>query len=177
MRLRSVFAAGILACAFTVPAFAQDAPPCRAHENGSALDFWVGDWRVTSRDGETEYGSNRIVADLDGCAVFEHWTSARGGAGKSLFTFDARTGDWAQVWVTPNTGRPGWLKHKKLIERFDDGGVRFQGTYPGDKEGVEILDRTTLTPAENGAVRQHIEISTDGGATWRTTFDALYVRN
>lgn len=176
MTLRLILAAGIVACVFSAPAVAEDAPPCRAHENGSALDFWLGDWRVTSLDGKTEFGTNRIVADLDGCVVFENWTSAQGDEGKSLFSFDVRTGVWEQVWVTPDTSRPGGLKHKKLIERFDDGGVRFQGSYPGRREGVEVLDRTTLTPTENGAVRQHIEVSTDGGATWRTTFDALYVR-
>jgi hypothetical protein len=33
---------------------------------------------------------------------------------------------------------------------------------------------TILLPIAGGAVRQHIEVSMDGGASWRTTFDAEY---
>jgi hypothetical protein len=39
-----------------------------------------------------------------------------------------------------------------------------------------ILDRTTLPTIADGGVRQIIEISRDGGTTWRTTFDGIYVR-
>ncbi len=145
---------------------------CADHNEGAALDFWVGSWRVTSMDGATEYGSNRIEKALDGCAIFEHWRSARGGEGKSLFYFDAREGEWAQLWVTPDTNRPGGLKHKFLRREYEGPGVRFQGEYPGD--GGIIRDRTTLSARDDGSVRQHIEVSIDGGANWQTTFDALY---
>jgi hypothetical protein len=151
----------------------QTASVCARHDNGAALDFWLGEWDVSSQDGETPYGHNRIEKTLDGCAVFEHWAGAGGGEGKSLFFFNARTGQWEQIWVTTDSSRPGGLKHKKLIETYEDGGVRFQGEYPDDEGGV-IYDRTTLTPLPDGEVRQHIEISQDEGATWRTTFDAVY---
>lgn len=36
--------------------------------------------------------------------------------------------------------------------------------------------RTTLTPLSGDRVRQLIEISVDGGESWRRVFDALYVR-
>jgi hypothetical protein len=39
-----------------------------------------------------------------------------------------------------------------------------------------VLDRTTLTPLADGRVRQVIERSSDGGTTWTTGFDAMYVR-
>jgi len=38
-----------------------------------------------------------------------------------------------------------------------------------------FLDRTTLTPMEEGKVRQVIETSRDEGERWRTGFDAVYV--
>ena len=173
MTYRSIFlaAAGFIAMA-NAGAHAAD-KVCADHEQGAALDFWLGSWGVTSIDGETDYGSNRIEKALDGCAIFEHWRSARGGEGKSLFYFDARGGHWAQLWVTTDTRRTGGLKHKFLRRDYEGPGTRFQGEYPGD-DGGAILDRTTLIPREDGAVRQHIEISTDGGANWQTTFDALY---
>jgi len=68
----------------------------------------------------------------------------------------------------------GGVKEKTLVEVLEGGGVRFQGRIPL-KGGGSYLDRTTLTPDAEGHVRQVIEVSTDGGSTWRTTFDALYV--
>lgn len=153
----------------------QEPGVCESHAEGGALDFWLGRWEVLSPDRKTVYGRNRVVEELAGCAVFEHWTSAGGGDGKSLFFLDARRGGWTQVWVTGNTAATGGLKQKRLIERFADGGVRFQGRYPGDGED-DIVDRTTLTPLPDGTVRQVIDISRDGGRNWTTVFDAIYVR-
>lgn len=155
--------------------YAQDEPPCEAHPMGAALNFWLGNWRVVSPDAKTVYGQNVIEADLAGCVIFEHWSGTRGGEGKSLFYFNAKTGDWDQLWVTTDTSQPGGLKHKRLVDRFDDGSVRFQGAYP-DTDGNQILDRTTLTPLENGDVRQLIEVSRDGGGEWLESFDATYKR-
>jgi hypothetical protein len=39
-----------------------------------------------------------------------------------------------------------------------------------------VLDRTSLVPLPGDEVRQLIEVSSDGGATWRPTFDARYRR-
>lgn len=172
MRPQFFSALALLAAA---PAFAADEPPCRAHDTGDALDFWLGDWRVTSIDGKTFFGENHVTLNLDGCAVHEDWTGATGGRGQSLFFFDAREGQWAQIWVTADTSRAGGLKHKKLVERTADGGVRFEGELTGET-GAPYLDRTTLAPLGGGDVRQLIEISVDGGMTWRTTFDARYSR-
>jgi hypothetical protein len=176
MRIRCLLAVAL----FALPAatLAQDVeagePVCRTGDIAKSLDFWVGEWRVVSRDGTTEYGTNRIERVLDGCAVFEHWRSQRGGEGKSLFYFDAHEQEWTQVWVTPDTTRPGGLKVKHLVARFGDGGVRFQGSYSWH-EGRMVLDRTTLTPEADGKVRQLIEVSLDGGESWEMTFDATYV--
>lgn len=88
----------LLALALFAGAAADTAPaPCRAADEGKALDFWIGAWTVTSEDGATPYGVNRIEMALDGCAIFENWTGSGGGEGKSLFSFDARRGAWDQV--------------------------------------------------------------------------------
>jgi hypothetical protein len=51
--------------------------------------------------------------------------------------------------------------------------LRFQGTI-ALPNGRRILDRTSLIPLSVGRVRQVIERSTGGGATWTTGFDATY---
>ena len=66
------------------------------------------------------------------------------------------------------------VKEKAELRDHGGPGVRFQGSvvYP---RGT-VLDRTTLTPRDDGTVRQLIEISSDGGDTWRVSFDGLYRR-
>ncbi|MCK5438722.1 MAG: hypothetical protein KAI97_02200 [Gemmatimonadetes bacterium] len=149
------------------------APPCGEEPALGRLDFWLGDWVVTV--GEEQVGTNRIEKILDGCAVMEHWMSATGGKGKSLFYYQSVTQTWKQVWVTQFALGQGGLKEKELVETHGSAGVRFQGEIPL-AEGGFYLDRTTLTPRLDGTVRQVIQISRDGGESWETTFDAVYHR-
>lgn len=135
------------------------------------LDFWVGEWTVWA--GDEQAGHNRIEKILGGCALLEHWTSASGGEGKSLFYVDD-AGAWQQVWVTERATEPGGVKAKTQVDDAPESSVRFQGVI--SRDGGSYLDRTTLTPNEDGSVRQLIEISTDDGMTWTATFDAVYRR-
>lgn len=137
------------------------------------LDFWVGDWVV--RVGDQVVGTNRIAKTLGGCAIVEEWTASDGGLGRSLFYYVPAADEWRQVWVTQNPAAPGGVKEKREIARLDGGALRFQGTIAVDSTR-SYLDRTTLTPLDGGRVRQLIEISTDGGTTWRGIFDAVYER-
>ena len=152
---------------------AARAQGCSEDAAYATLDFWVGEWDVLA-DGQP-VGGNRIEKILGGCALLEHWTDARGGEGKSLFYFSPALAEWRQVWVTETPGAPGGVKEKTLVERLEGGGVRFQGDIPAPGGG-SYLDRTTLTPLPDGTVRQLIERSVDGGATWQSGFDAIYRR-
>ena len=151
---------------------AQDDPPprCDEAEVYHAMDFWVGDWDVYV--GNKVVGHNRIEKALDGCAVFEHWQAADGGEGKSLFFVDY-DGHWAQIWVSQWAMTPGGIKEKVMVDDPPEGSVRFQGVIRHPDAGA-WLDRTTLTPLDDGEVRQVIEISEDNGKTWSPTFDAVY---
>jgi hypothetical protein len=53
--------------------------------------------------------------------------------------------------------------------------VRFQGELLV-AAGKTLLDRTTLKRQPDRRVRQTIETSADGGATWKVQFDAFYSR-
>lgn len=147
-----------------------DPPVCDDVEEFHALDFWVGEWDVFV--GDRKVGENRIEKILDGCAVTETWSGAGGGEGRSLFYYSAARDVWKQVWVTARATAVAGLKEKTLVERLDDGGLRFQGRIPLP-DGSEAIDRTTLTPRPDGTVRQVIEASMDG-ERWRTNFDAIY---
>lgn len=167
--LAEVLVAGIL----VVPAQAQETElaSCADDARFSLLDFWIGEWTVYT--GGKKAGDNRIEKILGGCAVAEFWVGRQGGKGQSLFFIDT-DGHWQQVWVTEWAANPGGVKQKTHVEMEGDS-VRFQGEISHPEHG-RYLDRTTLTPLQDGSVRQLIEISTDGGKTWQVTFDAVYER-
>jgi hypothetical protein len=163
----------VLAVAGTAPAARPDAdqenavPAPVVSSAREALDPWIGEWDVFVGDGKV--GVDRVEKVLNGAAILEHWTDARGGEGKSFFYFMASSGRWKQVWVQAD----GVVKEKASAPV--PGGVRFEGRAML-RDGRDVPDRTTLTWLAPGRVRQHIEVSRDGGATWTTTFDATYVR-
>ncbi|MDX1661593.1 MAG: hypothetical protein R3326_07365 [Gemmatimonadota bacterium] len=126
-----------------------------------AFDFWLGEWDVYDPKGE-KVGENTITVIEDGCALRERWVSSAGNTGRSLNYYDASTGKWYQTWVA-SSGRP----------------LRLVGGREGDAmvmgmETPAIHHRITWTPNEDGSVRQHWEISRDGGESWETGFDGEY---
>jgi len=161
-----IAAALVASLAGAAPLTAQGAA-CADRPEYHLLDFWIGTWDVFA--GERQVGTNRIERALGGCAIFEHWTDAAGREGKSLFYVAPGRG-WQQVWVTAT---PGAIKEKAIVPGAPEGSVRFQGEVT-TSTGAQVLDRTTLTPLDGGAVRQLIEVSSDGGVSWRPTFDAVY---
>ncbi len=134
------------------------------------LDFWLGDWEVFDFATKVRDGHNRIERVLKGAAIVENWADANGSEGKSWFYYYRPEKRWKQIWVTDG----GMVKEKALVEEFPDGGVRFRGEIPR-RDGTKITDQTTLTPLPEGRVRQVIEWSKDGGQTWETVYDAIYL--
>lgn len=169
---RITSAVALLSTFGALPTALQAQQTCADDPTYAVLDFWVGEWDVMA--GDRQVGHNRIEKILDGCAVTELWTNAGGGEGRSLFYRIPAEDAWKQVWVTTNPYRPGGVKEKRLIERLDGGGVLFRGEIAAS-DGRTVLDQTRLIPLEDGTVRQVIEASTDGGDSWQTTFDAVYV--
>ncbi len=152
-------------------AAAQDEPaagPCEERAEYRQFDFWVGEWRVFTADGQLA-GTNRIEKLLNGCLLLEHWRSVQGGEGRSINYFDPGARRWVQAWVDAQ----GTVI---AVQGALDGGVmRFSGdhVYP---DGRRERFRMTFTPQADGRVRQFIEQSKDGGA-WYVWFDGMYVRS
>ncbi|MGE0351599.1 MAG: hypothetical protein AB7I33_14015 [Gemmatimonadales bacterium] len=150
-------------------AAAQNPPPpgCPGPEYRQ-FDFWVGEWNVTAPGG-AQAGTNSITTELLGCVLHEHWDGAQGGKGESFNIYDATRKVWHQTWVSDR----GTL-------------LTLEGTLKGDamvlegesiaRNGKTVQNRVTWTPRPDGAVRQLWEVSRDGGATWGTVFDGLYVK-
>jgi hypothetical protein len=137
------------------------------------FDFWLGIWQV-SVNGGPPASASQITGALDGCAVLEHWHGAGGGEGRSLNVYDASDGRWHQHWVENSGFFPlrldGGLSHGEMV---------MQGSYPDPfGSGTVFTDRYSWSRLPNHDVRQAVQQSLDGGATFGpVTFDGRYQLN
>lgn len=144
-----------------------DARPCEILPEYGELDFWIGDWDVSS-EGRLA-GTNTIQKTVQGCVLLESWTSVSGGTGKSLNYYDPDRKKWIQIWVDSEGG----VIHAEGGLR--DGSMKLEGTHVYRNGSAESF-RMTFTPREDGSVRQFIEQSKDEGKTWYVWFDGIYTR-
>lgn len=130
------------------------------------FDFWIGSWDVYNPQG-VKVGTNVITLRQNGYIVHESWTNAQGNTGESINFYDPAREKWRQVWVDAGGG---------VVEYeggFEEGAMRMTGKNV-DGRGKEQLSRVAFTPMPDGRVRQFIEHSDDGGATWTVYFDGYY---
>lgn len=144
----------------------RNANPC-AQTAYRQFDFWIGEWNVFS--GGRQAGTNNVQRILDGCVLFENWTSAQGGSGKSFNFYNSQKGKWQQTWVDD----------KGSVIEFEgeakDGGMYYKAETIA-AGGKKILHRMTFTKLSENRVRQLWEQSADGGNTWSAAFDGDYQR-
>lgn len=164
----------MLLAGLPAPGQAQSQPPSSAPPSCSApahraFDFWLGTWDVYNPAG-TLVGRNVITARNNGCTLHESYTTPGGYSGQSINAYDATRDRWHQTW----SDNGGLLL---LIEGGapEAGVMRMEGTRLG-QGGQQVMERITWTRLDADRVRQHWESSTDGGATWRTSFDGEYRR-
>jgi hypothetical protein len=141
---------------------------CQQLSQYRQLDFWVGEWAVTNRQGR-HVGSSSVRLILGKCVVFENWTGDRGLTGKSFNLYNHETGKWEQIWVSS----VGNLT--KYAGEFKDGAMRYAAS-DRDPQGRPEMLRLTFFPVSANEVRQLGEASADGGKTWKTQYDLYYHR-
>lgn len=168
-----VLATGMLAAGPAVSPWsgldAQQVRPC-SEEANRHFDFWEGRWLVERADGILA-GHNTISVLLGECVLQEHYTTPSGYEGYSLNAYDAARGVWHQTWMD-NGGLVLVLEGG-----YDGGEMVMEGETVGP-DGTSRLNRITWSRVDGDAdrVRQHWEVSTDGGDTWSDAFDGLYIR-
>jgi hypothetical protein len=139
-------------------------PGCTEAEHRQ-LDFWIGNWDVTS--GGQPVGTNLVTLEESGCLVHEHWTGAKGGTGQSFNFYDRGDRRWHQVWVS-STGNV-----LDLAGSYAKGTLTYRGESR-QPDGTRLLNRLSFHANADGTVRQFWETSSDDGSTWSTVFDGLY---
>jgi hypothetical protein len=168
--MRPVFACALsLACCATLlSAQPPQRPTCDAPEHRQ-FDFWIGDWEVLDAEGKPQ-GTNRIESILDGCVLRESWEGAGGSVGHSFNTYDRTSGQWHQTWVD-NGG-----SLLQLDGGLEEGAMVLRGTGVS-RDGGDLLHSITWTPLDDGRVKQHWQMSRDGGETWTDAFVGFYGRS
>jgi len=179
-RARPLLGAVLATLLVPSPLFAQTQPPatpaakpppaCASVEH-RAFDFWIGVWDVTAAGQDQPSAVNRIASEHAGCVLREDYSHKGGYTGMSMSFYDAARKKWHQTWI----GVDG-------SALFIEGGLNDQGEMvlsnrntPYYEAGTDI-NRITWTPNADGSVRQHWQMSKDGGETWTTVFDGLYVK-
>jgi hypothetical protein len=172
VRRRAILAT--LAIALAAPLAAQETPaasasppPC-AGAGHREFDFWIGEWDVSRPDGPV-VGTNRIESILDGCVLYESWTSTGGGSVGHSFNIRARDGRWHQTWVD-NSG---------LLLQLTGGMVEGRMVMAQDLrhlDGTTTRHEISWEPLPSGQVKQHWRASEDGGKTWTDVFVGIYTR-
>jgi hypothetical protein len=139
-----------------------------ADDTRHQFDFWLGNWKVTSKDGKV-LGHNLIQPIMDQCAFQETWTSVNGKyRGTSFNFYDVTNERWHQTWVDNAGG------NLQLNGGMNEGSMVLAGKTRNEQEWT--LNRITWTPLADRRVRQHWEISRDEGKTWSDAFDGYYER-
>ncbi len=148
----------------------SQAGPCESQPIYEQFDFWVGEWDVKQAQDEkgASVGSSRIEKTTGGCVILENWEST-GFSGKSWNFYDIGLGKWRQIWIDV-TGRKA-----EFIGEYRDDAMRLEGGAVL-ADGRKVKSRMTFFNLGPGKVRQLAERSTDGGRTWTTTVDYLYLR-
>jgi len=164
---------GAIAAGDTTPQATSTPPPPRPAKACVApeyrqFDFWIGDWAVTDPKGNPA-GKNLITEEQGGCVLHEHWTGAKGGTGESFNIYDGAAKRWHQTWV--DSGGTLLLLDGGLV----DGRMVLTGKGAGPN-GETVTNRISWEKLADGRVRQTWSVSSDGGATWTTSFDGYYAK-
>ncbi len=148
-----------------LPLVAQS--PCSKGQEYSQMDFWLGDWKVETKNGQVA-GYNKIEKILDGCVVLENWQGNGGSKGKSFNYYDPNTGKWHQKWVD-NFGQP--LEFEGVVV---DDEIVFKGVTIDTRTGQETWQEMTLKKRSEDEVHQLWKQSNDQGISWTIVFEGYY---
>ena len=159
----------LLSALATGPAIAQaptptptPPPPACAAPEHRQFDFWVGRWDVYPTGTERLVAHSLIERLYGDCVIRESWMPLRGGGGSSLNTYRPDQHRWRQLWADSSNGWAefsGGMEDDAMVLTAGDGAARSRMTYSREA---------------GGAVRQLVEQTADGGATWTAQYDFTY---
>jgi tetratricopeptide (TPR) repeat protein len=150
----------------------RNARPCAYAAENRQLDFWLGEWDVSTTQGGVPAGTSKIELILGDCVVQENWqTSNSPYSGKSYNIYDGPLKRWEQYWVDSTGGNIFF--HGELSK---DGVMDYWTDDIPQTGGPALRRHLQFIPEGPDKVRQFSRGSTDGGRTWNVEYDFTYVR-
>ena len=113
-------------CVVVVPgAFAANGPgTCATNPESRQLDFWVGDWTISS-PGASSNSTSTVSLSLDSCVITESWDGGKGHRGENIFAYSSGDKGWRGLFVD-NEGRA----HAFVDGKISSGHRRVSGAEP-----------------------------------------------
>src|SRR3954462_1135634 len=167
LALAALLASSSAARAQTSSAASSLPRQCASEPERHRFDFWIGEWDVTTKAGAS-VGTSVIQSVSRGCALLENWTGKNGGQGKSLNAYNPLIDQWQQFWI----GADGAVSEYRA-SKIDGASLVFFMTA---RANADSMARLSFTPLDSATVRQHSELSSDGGKSWVTQYDLYYHR-
>ena len=168
-RIRPLFA--LFLCTITVPRASAATGPgtCATNPESRQLDFWVGDWTISS-PGSSPSATSMVSLSLDSCVITESWDGGKGHRGENIFAYSSGDRGWRGLFVD-NEGRAQAFVDGKVSA----GTAEFLGPSRGPN-GEGVLNRIRVVRLGADKVEQTWDKSTDKGATWTAVFRLEYSR-
>jgi hypothetical protein len=95
-------------CVAAVPsAFAANGPgTCATNSESRQLDFWLGDWTISS-PGASWNATSTVSLSLDSCVITENWDGGKGQRGENIFAYSYGDQGWRGCsWTTKAARMP-----------------------------------------------------------------------
>jgi hypothetical protein len=132
------------------------------------FDFWVGDWDVYRTDKNKLVAHSKIEKLYAGCAVRENWQPLQaGGAGGSLNSYRAKSGEWLQVWTDATNSV------NEYRGRWTGAMMDLEGRASDASEASSRI-RMTFEPKPDGSVVQTGYVWDDKAAGWSLNYQFSY---
>lgn len=148
---------------------AQAPPPACATAEHRQFDYWVGAWDVYRTGTETLVARSLIERRYNGCAIRENWMPLQGQGGGGFSAWRPESRNWRQTWVDSSGS---WAEFSGGLV---DGAMELTGPWAGSgPQGQDGIVRMRYEQGAGGTMRQHGQVSIDGGRTWAPSFDFTY---
>lgn len=146
----------------------KQARPCAYAPEWRQFDFWVGEWEVRNPQGAVA-GTSSVTLILADCVLLEQFSPRVGTPGQSFSTYNKDRKAWQQLYLDARGGVQDFTGRATAI------GMVFE-IVGGPVAGANERFRMSLSKGENQTVRQLGERSINGGKSWTTEYDLLYLR-
>ena len=145
--------------------------PCAYAVENRQFDFWLGEWAVSTTQGNVPAGNSKIELILEDCVVQENWRSLSSMyAGKSYNIYNAALKRWEQYWVDNVGGNIFFYGGLK------DGVMDYWTDELPQPDGTKLRRHLQFIKLGPDTVRQFSQGSSDGGKTWKVEYDFTYRR-